>query len=239
MDLLSFTRTLWRHRWWSLPLVALAIASVVYVAVVADRTYEARADLVLIGPPGPPTPAELEADPDLAQAVLDNPYARVFDPTVITEIVARVVAADRADGNLPSGYRIETARRYGSAAPLVEISARATDPKVATANARSVSNRFVAALQDLQAAEQVHPRALITTRTVDDAEAPREVLTQRLRAVVGVAALAGLVIVVLVTLAQALADRRSTRRLLAAPTLDPVQPGSTGAELSPPLSARR
>lgn len=247
MDLLSFTRTLWRHRWVSLPLVALAIASVVYVAVAADRTYEARADLVLIGPPGPPTAAQVEANPELARIDLDNPYARVFDPTVITEIVARIVAVEQANGDLAGGYRIETARRYGSAAPLVEISARATDPRVATENARAVSNRFVAALQDLQAAEDVHPRALITTRTVDDAEVPREVLTQRLRAVVGVAALGAIVIVIMVTLAQALADRRTDRhggrrdgqRPHPAPTFDSVPPGPTGVELSPPISAPR
>jgi uncharacterized protein involved in exopolysaccharide biosynthesis len=247
MDLLSFTRTLWHHRWWSLPLVAVAIASVVYVGLAADRTYEARADLVLIGPPGPPTAAELESNPDLVGADLDNPYARVFDPTVITEIVARVVAVDRVNGEVPSGYRIETARRYGSAAPLVEISARASDPDVAAANARAVSNQFVAALQDLQAAEQVHPRSLITTRTVDDAENPREVLTQRLRAVVGVGAVGLVAIIVLVTMAQALAERPGRRhpdqtgelRSSKSPSLDPGSPGPRDADLAPPMSAPR
>lgn len=238
MDLLNFTRTLWRHRWWSLPLVALVIGAVAYVGLAADRTYEARSDLLLIGPPGPPTAAELEAEPDLATADLDNPYARVFDPTVITEIVARVVAAEREEGALPTGYRIETARRYGSAAPLVEIAARADDPEAASANARTVSNRFVAALQDLQAAEEVHPRALITTRTVDDAEAPREVLTQRLRAIAGVAALGALIIIVLVTLAQAVAERRESQRLLAVRPLDPARPGTSAVELSPPTPGR-
>lgn len=238
MDLLNFTRTLWRHRWWSVPLVALIVAAVVYVAVAADRTYEARADLVLIGPPGPPTPAELEADPDLATVSLDNPYARVFDPTVITEIVARVVAADRRSGDVPSGYRIETARRYGSAAPLVEISARADDPVVASANAQTVSNRFVAALQSLQAAEAVHPRALITTRAVDTGDAPREVLTQRLRAVVGVAALGALLLIVAVTLAQAVAERRAAQRLMRTTSFDPGASGSSGAELPAPSSTR-
>jgi len=238
VDLLNFTRTLWRHRWWCLPLIAITMAAVTYVAVAAERTYEARADLVLIGPPGPPTAAELEARPDLALVDLDNPYARAFDPTVITEIVARVVASDRQSGEVPSGYRIETARRYGSAAPLVEISARASDPEIATANARAVSNRFVAALQDLQAAEDVHPRSLITTRTVDAADAPREVLTQRLRAVVGVGALGLIVLIVFVTLAQAVADRRHTERLQRTRPSDPGTPGTSSVELAPPTATR-
>lgn len=238
MDLLNFTRTLWRHRWWTLPLVTLIVAAVVFVATAADRTYEARADLVLIGPPGPPTVAELESDPELATARLDNPYARAFDPTVITEIVARVVAAEREDGVVPSDYRIETARRYGSAAPLVEISARASDPRLATANAQTVSDRFVAALQTLQAAESVHPRSLITTRSVATADAPREVLTQRLRAVAGVAALGALLLIVVVSLAQAAADRRSSIRLASTPSFDPGRAGSSVAELPAPRSPR-
>lgn len=226
MDLLSFIRTLWRHRWWTLPLVVVIAAATVFMGVAGDRTYEARADLVLIGPPGPPTAAEVEADPSLATARLDNPYARSFDATVITEIVARVIAAEGSGSALPTGYRIETARRYGSAAPLVEISARATDPVIASQNAQEISNRFVAALQDLQAVEDVHPRSLITTRSVDTGQDPQEVLTQRLRAVMGVAALGALILIIAITTAQAVADHRLTTRRLRPPPLDPGTVGS-------------
>jgi capsular polysaccharide biosynthesis protein len=238
MDLLNFARTLWRHRWWTLPLVMLTVVAVGYVALAADRTYEARADLVLIGPPGPPSVADMEADPTLANARLDNPYARAFDPTVITEIVARVVAADRDRGELPSGYRIDSARRYGSAAPLVEISARASDPLTASTYARDVSNRFVDALQSLQAAEQVHPRSLITTRPMDTGQEPREVLTQRLRAIVGVAALGALILIIFVTTAQAIGEHRRTTRMRTIPTLDPAARGSSVVELQAPSAGR-
>ncbi len=238
MDLLNFVRTLWRHRWWTLPLVVLTGVAVGYVWLAADRVYEARADLVLIGPPGPPSPAELEADPSLAQAQLDNPYARAFDPTVITEIVARVVAAGADRGELPAGYRIETARRYGSAAPLVEISARASDPLIASDHARAVSNGFVSALQNLQAVEEVHPRALITTRAVDTAREPREVLTQRLRAVVGVAGLGALLLIIAVTIAQAIAEHRQTTRTKTVRALDPGPTGPSVVGLQAPTTGQ-
>lgn len=238
MDLLTFVRSLWRHRWWSVPLLGLTIAGVVYVAVATDRVYEARSDLVLIGPPGPPTAAELEADPTLASARLDNPYARAFDPTVVTEIVARVVAADRDRGNVPSGYRIDTARRYGSAAPLIEIATRASDPDVAVEQARIVSDRFVTALAAIQAVENVHPRSLITTRVVDAAEGPREIVTQRLRAVLGVAALGAFVLLAAVTLAQAIAEQRGRRRIPATDPFGPVHHGASAAEHATPTASR-
>jgi capsular polysaccharide biosynthesis protein len=238
VDLLTFVRTLWRHRWWSVPLLAVTIAGVVYVAVASERVYEARADLVLIGPPGPPTAAELEADPALASARLDNPYARAFDPTVITEIVARVVASDRDRGNIPGGYRIDTARRYGSSAPLIEISARAGDPDVAVDQARIVSDRFVAALASIQAVENVHPRSLITTRVVDAAEGPREIVTQRLRAILGVAALGAIIVLVAVTLAQAIAEQRMRRRLASIDPFGPEPGGSTAVKQATPTASR-
>jgi capsular polysaccharide biosynthesis protein len=239
MDLVTFVRTLWRHRWWSLPLVVVLLASVGYVALATQKTYEARADLVLFGPPGPPTASELEADPTLASARLDNPYARVFDPTVITEIVARVVAADRDSGTLPTGYRIESARRYGSAAPLVEISARASDPETASRHASVVSSRFVTALQQLQAVEDVHPRALITTRSVDTGQEPREVVTQRLRAILGVTALAMLILIVVISIAQAVTDHRGATRRISAPPLDPKTEGASVAVFTAPTTGAR
>lgn len=238
MDLLTFVRTVWRHRWWSVPLLAVTAAGVVYVAIASERVYEVRADLVLIGPPGPPTAAELEADPSLAGAQLDNPYARAFDPTVVTEIVARVVAADRANGELPGGYLINTARRYGSAAPLVEISARAGDPDIAAEQARVVSDRFVAALASIQAAENVHPRSLITTRAVNAAGGPREIVTQRLRAALGVAALGAIIVLIAVSLAQAIAEQRIRQRLIAVDPFGPEPTGSTAVSQATPTTSR-
>jgi hypothetical protein len=213
----------------------LVISAGIYVAVVAERTYEARSDLVLIAPPGPPTEAELERDPDLASATIDNPYARVFDPAVITEIVARAVAARRLDWNLPSDYRIDAARRYGSAAPLVEIAARADTPELATVRARTLSDAFVATLDDLQSVEDVHPRALITTRLVDDASDPEELLTRRLRAVVIVLAGGALLVMVAIGIVQvAGTSRTATRhqgpgRPMGPPTPQSLDPAPTGA----------
>lgn len=208
------------------------ITAGIYVAVVAERTYEARSDLVLIAPPGPPTPAEVERDPDLATANVDNPYARVFDPSVITEIVARGVAARQEDQNLPSDYRIDAARRYGSAAPLVEIAARADTPELARDAARALSNAFVATLDELQTVEDLHPRALITTRLVDDASTPEELLTRRLRAVVVVLAAGALLVMVSVGIAQAFGHhrtlRRDTRRSPGPATPPPTGPRDSG-----------
>ena len=213
------------------------ITAGIYVAAVAERTYEARSDLVLIAPPGPPTAAEIERDPDLATANVDNPYARVFDPSVITEIVARAVAARQEDQNLPSDYRIDAARRYGSAAPLVEIAARADTPELAREAARRLSNAFVTTLDDLQTVEDLHPRALITTRLVDDASTPEELLTRRLRAVVVVLAAGALLVMVAVGVAQAFGQNRtvSTRTSrsespTALPTTDLDAPGTRGPE---------
>jgi capsular polysaccharide biosynthesis protein len=239
MDLITFVRTLWRHRWWTMPLVLVLVAGVGYVALATQKTYEARSDLVLIGPPGPPTAAELDADPSLAMARLDNPYARAFDPTVITEIVARVMAADRDLGVLPSGYRIENARRYGSNAPLVEISARAADPATASRHASVVSARFVNALQQLQDVEGVHPRALITTRSVDTGQEPREVVTQRLRAILGVAALGMLILIIAITTAQAISEHRRTNRPNSAPPFDPREHGTSVVAAHSPSTTSR
>jgi hypothetical protein len=101
-----------------------------------------------------------------------------------------------------------------------------------------VSDRFVAALASIQAAENVHPRSLITTRAVNAAGGPREIVTQRLRAILGVAALGAIVLLVAVTLAQAIAEQRGRRRPAPADPFGPIREGPTAAQRPTPTASR-
>ena len=219
MDLLSFLGVLGRHKLVT-ALMVLASAGVIVAYVRATpRLYEARATLVLLNPPSPPTRAEVKEFPSLAKIKAANPYARFNDLSIVADIVAKAVQSPSVkDLFVSEGYtgayavtsvdRTDTAR----GGPIVELSAQGTTKAHAIFFASRLANEFRAQLAGPQTKRRIDPNFQVKADTVVPPEQASPVLVSLLRAGVAILALCAFATLAMAFLADAVARARARRR---------------------------
>jgi len=82
VDPIAVLKTLWQHRFVSLPVLLLTFAAAIYIFQFAPRSYESSSTYALINP-DIPTAQEVEKKPALEQLNKKNPYLRSSDPSLI------------------------------------------------------------------------------------------------------------------------------------------------------------
>lgn len=228
MDLLSITRKIWRYKLVTLPVVLLTLCGAVYVVAVKQPVYEASSSYVLINPPDPPTPEEIAREPALGRINSHNPYTRFSDQSVVAELLSSAMASESAQRALASAgadsrYTVaptpQVDRSSPTAPPIVEITAQGSSPRAATRTAKLVGNAVTRELGRMQAAEGVDSRYRIETRQVDEPDGAQRRASGQLRMLIGVLGLGAVLLVVVVSVANALATLRMERRERAAPSL--------------------
>ena len=80
MDLISIFRAVWRHKLVTIPVILLTCLAAFYVIAIKAPIYQASASFALVYPPGPPTAAQIVANPKLAKINPANPLAGVRRP---------------------------------------------------------------------------------------------------------------------------------------------------------------
>lgn len=235
MSLLSILRTVWRHKLWSLPVIVLTVAGVVYAAFLTPPYYEARSTYAFVNPPSAPTAAEVAKNPALGEINAENPYLRFNDQTVVVELLIRRINSDRTRGSLEAAgadprYDVIASRRFGSTTPLAEVLGVGDSAEEALRTERLVAQALEADLAAIQAAEQVDPRYAITPLVVDAPEDAHRRLARQFRTIVAITALGGLLLLALVSVAQAIEQSRGGRAV-------PVTPaGAGGGGMAGPAS---
>ncbi len=246
MDLLSIWRTVWRHRLALLPVVLLTVAGSVYVTFFVPSLYEATASYVLVNPPAPPTEAEIREDPSLAEVDTDNPFLR-FDSSVVINIVSRRVSTDETrellrDEGADIRYEVAPSARYGFASPIIDIRGVGDSPDEAIVTAEIAGRAVNDELLALQEAQGVNPTYMITTLPVEVPLDARERVSSRLRSLIAVVGLGGVLLFTVISVLQALDKRRAERAPKPGPTwqstVDPVAPRPGGDRPPATVAAR-
>jgi hypothetical protein len=234
VDLLTIWQTIWRRRWVALPVLLLTVVVAGWAVLLRPPVYESSATLLLLQPPGPPTPTQLQRDPALAGLNADNPYTRVYDPAVLIAVVADVVGSEPARRGLAGQgaddrYVITNTVRYGLSSPLVEITGTAATPAQATRTTGLVATAFAQQLRQLQAAEHVSPRYFVMVRMVDGPAAGRPRASDKVRVLVGVFGLGLIGLFSVISVADALGTMRARRRAYRSGRHRPAAPGPAPA----------
>ena len=121
VDLLLILRKLWRHRFITLPIIALTLFGAFYVIAVKAPVYKVSSSYVLINPPPPPTADDIARNPALGRINPNNPYTRFSDQSVIVSLLSSSLSADTARQQLVNqGADPRYTVSPGSAARLLE-----------------------------------------------------------------------------------------------------------------------
>jgi capsular polysaccharide biosynthesis protein len=234
MDLWLILQKIWRHKLFTLPVIALTLAGAAYVVAVKKPTYEATSSYILINPPAPPTAEDIARDPALGRVNADNPYTRFPDESVVVDVLARTVGSDSARHELVRAgaderYTVASAAHFGSSSPIVQITGTGASPEAAIHTANVVGRAVADELARMQRVQHVDSRYWITAFEVEVPDHAQLRASGQLRMLVGILGLGAILLFIVISVMDALAAIRAER--LQGATLTRLPPGR------PPLNA--
>jgi capsular polysaccharide biosynthesis protein len=217
MDLLSIARKFWRYKLLTIPVVLLTLLGAAYVVAVKEPVYQASASFVLLNPPAPPTAEEVARNPALGKVNAENPYTRFGDQSVVIQVLASTISSDSARRALAQAgadrrYTVAPHTEFGYSSPIVEITAMASSPAAAMASAKIVNDATIRELERMQESRGVDERYRIKALAIKVPDEAQLQASGKLRALVGVLALGGLLMFMVVSIIDAFATLRTERR---------------------------
>lgn len=195
MDPVDVLRTLWKERYWALPVLLLTMVAGCYAYGFGPRTFETSASFAVIAPTLP-SETDIEQNPRLGRLSNDNPYVRSSDPTLISDVlVTRMTAQDvparlEAAG-LSDEYTIGQSPTGGGF--VIDLTGVASSPRVSQATTVRLGRMLVSELETMQTAHGANDRFLYTALTITPPAKAQERYSSRLRSVIMIA-LAGVVL---------------------------------------------
>jgi hypothetical protein len=216
MSLLLIAQKLWRYKLATLPVIAFLVLGAFYVVAIKQPVYETASSYILLNPPAPPTPDEISRDPKLGQGT-NNPYTRYSDQSIVVQVLASRLSGDDARAELAKQgadprYTLAPSSNFGFSAPIVQITAVGASPAVAVRTANVVGLAMTRELDRMQQAHGTAPRYRIEAQPVAAAHDARLKASGKLRALVAVFVLGGIMLFVVVSIADALTAIRQQRR---------------------------
>ncbi len=215
--LLQISRKVWRHRFVTLPVLALTLLGAFYVVALKAPEYSATTSYVLINPPAPPTPEQIAADPKLGRISPDNPFTRFTDQSVVVNLLASSLSNESARRALAQQgadprYTVAPTGTFGYSSLIMEITGVGSTPETAIETARLVGVALTSELDRMQASRGVADRYRIHTQRVVAPDHAEQRLSGKLRTLVGVFTLGAILLFVVVSAAEGLTELRAERR---------------------------
>ena len=214
MDLFAIGGTLWRHKRVSIPLVLLTVFGMLYVLAIKVPTYQAKANLLLVNPPAPPTAVQIAQDPSLAR--VNNPYANLGNLVYVADVLTEAVAAPAAKQALVqagvSGYQIAVDDSdQTEIPPAIDVTGTGRSAQAAIQSAQLVASAISRELHQLQADQHVQSKFMITTVEYVTPTSATKSSSGKLQTAIGIAAIGLILLLVAVSAAQGLEERKNGR----------------------------
>jgi hypothetical protein len=225
VDLLLIARKIWRYKLATIPVIVLTLGGAVYAVAVKDPVYEAKSSYVLINPPAPPTAEEIARDPALGRVNSDNPYTRFVDQSVVVQVLTGTLSSESArralqDQDADSRYTVAPSSELGYSSPIVQITGVGATPRSAVHTAEVVGDALKRELDRMQAVRGVDPQYEIKTHEVESPAGAELRASGQARTLVAVLALGGILLFIVVSVADALSNLRREREVWSAPVGD-------------------
>jgi capsular polysaccharide biosynthesis protein len=235
MDLFAIYGTVWRHRIVAIPIILITLIGMVYVVKIKAPTYQATASVLLANPPGPPTAAQVAANPSLAKINTSNPYLSYGDLVTVSDVVIDVVNSPAVAQSLASQgantkYTVTNAPLLNDP-PIIAITDSGPTPAAAEQSTQLVAQQTIKSLRQMQADKNVNPYYMITGTEVVKPTTATSSSSSKLRTAVAVLAIGLIVLLIAISAAQALENRRGSRR--RRPRLDDTQADAREPEFYP------
>jgi hypothetical protein len=217
MDLIAILQKMWRHKLALIPVVALTMLGAVYIVALKPAMYSTTSNYILLSPPAPPTAAQVGADPALGRISANNPYMEFGDLSIVSSLLAQVVATDAVRANLvkqgaESGYTVAPSQQFGLTTPMLQITGMGATPQAAIKTTTLVGQTLVSEMDSLQAAKGVNPHYYITASQFTAPGIPKQQLSSKLRSLVAILAIGMLLTFIVLSVADGIAERKELAR---------------------------
>lgn len=215
MDPISVLRTLWQHRLIAVSVLLLTAFAGAYVFFFSARSFESTAMYALVNPQVP-TAIQLERDPALEQLNSDNPYLRSSDSSLAAQVlVSKLSSDDTADAlkarDLSTEFEVSRAEWSGQGL-VITITSDAETPAISIATTQALAEMLVTELHDMQTINGADERYLYTALEVQAADRAKELISNRLRALIIVGVGGFVLLFAAVSVARAVDSAREARR---------------------------
>lgn len=223
-------REIWKHKLVVISVGLLTLAGMAYVAVVHPKTYVAQAAYTLVNPPAPPSLTAIRADPALGRVDSYSPLVDYNNLAVVSAVAVQAMASSTIALSL---YHQGVSLTYtvtpdaNPLVPVLDVASAEPSPALAVRSARLVGEALQTSLIDLQRADHVNPRYMVTAQLINPATKATLKISKLLRLLIEV--LGGGIVLLLpaVSVAHGLSRRR-----------DDLTPGPAGGEVSDPNGRR-
>ncbi|NQX10543.1 chain-length determining protein [Microbacteriaceae bacterium VKM Ac-2855] len=215
MDPISVLRTLWNHRLIAFSVFALTAIVGAYVFFFSARSYESTATYALVNP-AVPTALQIEKDPALEALNPDNPYLRSSDNSLAAQVLVSKLNSDKTvealdERGLSTTYAV-TRSDWSGQGLVLTITSDAPTAKGSIATTEAVGALLVDELHAMQTVNGASEEYLYTALQVEEPDRATEQVSNRLRALIIVAAGGFVLLFGAVSVARAIDNAREVRR---------------------------
>ncbi len=215
MDLFAIGGSLWRHKRATIPVILLTVLGMFYVIAIKPPTYESKADILLINPPGPPPSAQIAADPSLARVNAYTPFVSLENLVQVADVLIEMVGSPAARAALVQAganpqYQVALDTSLETP-PGIEVTGVAPNVPAALQSAQLVANSVSQDLYQIQAKIKVDKPYMISSTEYVKPTSATTVLSAKLRTLIEVIALGFILLLVAVSVSQALEQRKNSR----------------------------
>jgi hypothetical protein len=237
MDLFAIGGSLWRHKLATIPVILLTVLGMFYIIAVKPPTYESKAEILLTNPPGLPTSAQIAADPGLARDRTFNPFASLGNLVQVADVLIEMVGAPTAGQALVQAgadpkYQVALDTSLQTP-PAIEVTGVASSAPAAVQSARLVANFISRELYQIQVRENVSKRYMISSIEYLKPTSATTTVSGKLRTLIEVIALGFVLLLVAVSVSQAIEQRKKSRhrrgRSSASPPTEYYDPAVQGS----------
>jgi hypothetical protein len=186
-----------------------------YVVAVKPPTYEAKASVLLVNPPSPPTAAQIQSDPSLAHIHSNNPFVGLGNLVLVADVVIEVVSSSSSQlelvqqGANPS-YTVALDVSQESP-PAIDITGTGSTSAAAIQSAKLVATSVSQNLYQMQAAQGINTAYMISSIEYVKPTSAISSSSGKLRALIEVTILGLIILLVAVSISQGLEERKNKK----------------------------
>ena len=215
MDLFIILGTIWRHKIVTIPVIVLTLLGLFYVLEIKPPTYQSTGSILLVNPPGPPTTQQIAANPSLGKISTANPYVSYGNLNFVADVVINIVDSPSVQQSLVQAgadprYAVALAVELGNP-PIIQVTGVASSGSEAIRTAQLVVGAVEQHLIQIQQNQKVNSRYMITGQEFAKPEIATKSVSGKLRTMITFLALGLVILLVAVSIMEALAKRRRGR----------------------------
>ena len=211
MDLISIFGKLWRHKGATISVIVLMALGAFYVVAIKAPVYQTTSSVLLVNPPGPPSPQQIAREPSLGRINTNNTFVSFGDLNVVADAVVGVVSAE-SDQLVKAGvdprYQLIVSSDVGSP-PIITITGVGSTAQEAVLSANLVTKAAENSLYQMQAQQNIDSTYMIKSVELYPPQNAQKSSSSKVRTLVAVLGVGIILLFIVISLIEAVDRRRS------------------------------